>query len=99
MIDKYVMQQEIFSKADDQPKVQFPCRQQGCGKTYIYQKACETHEKKMHRLVWSSSPSSSTTTVLKQDSMKDHSEARLGFSFLLLDMMDAVKEGDGERLM
>ncbi|KAK7944289.1 hypothetical protein WMY93_000017 [Mugilogobius chulae] len=36
---------------------------------------------------------------VKKDSIKEHSEARLGFSFLLLNMMDAVKEGDGERLM
>lgn len=98
VIDKYVMLQEIFSKADDQPKVQFHCRQKQCGKAYISPKARETHEKKTHGLVLSSLPSPSTTTV-KPDSIKEHSEARLGYSFLLLNMMDAVKEGDGERLM
>lgn len=98
VIDKYVMLQEIFSKADDQPKVQFQCRQDECGKAYISPKARETHEKKKHGLVLSSVPSPSTTTV-KPDSIKEHSEARLGYSFVLLNMMDAVKEGDGERLM
>lgn len=33
------------------------------------------------------------------DYKKEHTEARLSFGFLLLNFLDAVKEGDGERLM
>ncbi|CAL9702328.1 unnamed protein product [Knipowitschia caucasica] len=33
------------------------------------------------------------------DHVYEHTVARLGFSFILLDFLDAVKEGDGERLM
>src|SRR4029434_1076837 len=34
-----------------------------------------------------------------QDHQKEHTEARLGFGFFLLNMQDRVREGDGERLM
>lgn len=33
------------------------------------------------------------------DYKKEHTEARLSFGFLLFDMLDAVKEGDGEHLI
>ncbi|CAL9685008.1 unnamed protein product [Knipowitschia caucasica] len=99
LIEKYVMMPEIFCKANGQPTAQFQCRDLNCTTAYTSSNAREIHEKKKHNLVLSSPPSPSTTTTIKPDSIKEHSEARLGFSFVLLNMMDAVKEGDGERLM
>lgn len=99
LIDKHVMLEGIFNKADVLPKAQFQCRQDNCEKVYISTEAREVHEKKKHNLVLSTPSSPPRTRGERKDCVKDHSEARLGFSFVILNMMDAVKEGDGERLM
>lgn len=77
------------------------CRAAGCERTFVYKKARETHEKRHHGLsvpeVTQDSDSDGESAAL--DHRKQHTEARLGFGFLLADMQDAVKEGDGERLL
>ena len=40
-----------------------------------------------------------TTPPTHCDLKEEHTVARLGFGFLLMDILDAVKEGDGDRVM
>lgn len=88
------------TKSGDLYSSQFDCCPHGCGKVAMYQKTRDTHERKKHNLVLQSMTEPiAVSSLLSQDHIKQHSEARLGFSFFLLNMMDAVKEGDGERLM
>ena len=56
------------------------------------------HEKKYHGIVWEDAPETAAATG-DIDHVKQHSEARLGFGLFLADLQDAVKEGDGVRLM
>lgn len=79
-------------------KKHFPCRQEGCSKVYMHSKGRAAHELQKHNLVL---PTSTTaeTMASASDHKHEHTVARLSFSFLLLNMLDAVKEGDGERLM
>ncbi|XP_031174475.1 uncharacterized protein LOC116063697 [Sander lucioperca] len=105
--DQFVMLSDIpetargVSKASATPipKKQFPCRMEGCMQIYIYLKARETHEKNKHNLVLPSESMPKTSTPTQCDHIKEHTMARLGFGFLLLNVLDAIKEGDGGRLM
>ena len=76
-----------------------PCREPGCSKVFIYGKARVTHENKVHSLVVASLPVAEPASSGLIDYKKQHTEAGLSFGFLLFDMLDAVKEGDGERLI
>ncbi|KAK7136555.1 hypothetical protein R3I93_016781 [Phoxinus phoxinus] len=87
------------SRAQHTEKDRLPCREPGCNKFFIYKKARETHEKKVHSLVVASMPVVEPASCDLRDFKKDHTEARLSFGFLLFDMLDAVKEGDGERMI
>lgn len=105
IVSKYVLLPGITEAADaaSNPsaipilKNQFPCRMQGCSRTFTYFKRRQTHELKTHNLVMPKEAAPTFPTDC--DHKYEHSVARLGFSFLLLDFLDAVKEGDGERLM
>ncbi|XP_073727197.1 uncharacterized protein [Misgurnus anguillicaudatus] len=106
VVDTFVMMTGVTEAASQRQAVtqqrqrqQFPCRADGCGNVYIYAKARETHEIKKHGLVAASDSSPEHAGTTNQDHQKQHTEARLGFGFFLLNMQDAVKEGDGERLM
>lgn len=99
VVHKYVMMGHLMDTGDAVPTDRFTCRQHGCGKMYIYEKARDNHEKKKHNLVSSTVPRPNTAHLTNQDYQRNHSEARLGMGFFILNMLDAVKEGDGERLM
>lgn len=73
----------------------YPCRALGCKQVYAYLKARENHELKKHNLDVPSETLSENTTLSKRDHKQEHTLARLSFSFLILDMLDAIKEGDG----
>lgn len=79
------------------------CRAPDCGRTFKYKKCRDNHEKKHHGLPGLSVPPEVPPlpgrSVVLVDHKKEHSEGRLAFGFLLADMQDAVKEGDGERLL
>lgn len=108
VVDKFVMFRDITdivsgvtdpgSDLPTQDKV--ICRATGCNREFKYPKARVNHEKREHGL--SVSPTSVTDTdsgTVRADHKKQHTEARLGFGLFLASMQDAVKEGDGERLM
>lgn len=105
IVDKYVLLPDMTEAADAASKPsatpiqkdKFPCRMEGCSRTYTYFKSRQTHELKTHNLVM---PTDSIPIIPTHcDHKYEHTVARLGFSFILLDILDAVKEGDGERLM
>ncbi|CAM4659382.1 unnamed protein product [Leuciscus chuanchicus] len=107
VIDQFVMLSDIpeaasgVNKASATPilKQQFPCRMEGCRQVYTYFKARKTHENKKHNLELPSDSMPKTNTPTHRDHIKEHTMARLGFGFLLLNVLDAIKEGDGGRLM
>ncbi|XP_048063961.1 uncharacterized protein LOC125278672 [Megalobrama amblycephala] len=106
VVDTFVMLTDITEAAsqrqastEPRQRQQFPCRADGCGNVYTYVKARETHEQKKHNIVAPSESSPENASPTNQDHKKKHTEARLGFGFFLLNMQDAVREGDGERLM
>lgn len=78
---------------------EFPCRQPGCPIIYKYPKSRDNHESKVHGLLPKSVTVPDRPLTPLKDYTKDHTEARLSFGLFLLNMQDAVKEGDGERLL
>ncbi|XP_056441576.1 uncharacterized protein LOC130379027 [Gadus chalcogrammus] len=108
VVDKFLMSTDIAdltagvteaATAQRTEKEKLPCREPGCKKVFIYRKARETHEEKVHSFVVASMPVVEPASSGLIDHKKQHTEARLSFGFLLFDMLDAVKEGDGERLI
>lgn len=86
-------------RSEDGPTDTVTCRHRGCGKIFQWEEARDNHEQKKHNLLSPTVPRPGTSHLANQDYKKNHSEARLGMGLLILDMLDAVKEGDGERLM
>lgn len=81
-------------------KTKFQCRAAGCKKMYKFPKSRSTHEQNKHGVTYDNPMTeSSTQRTSNSDYVKEHSEARLRFGLFLADMQDAIKEGDGERLM
>lgn len=89
----------IAEEARTHQKDKLPCREPGCSKSFIYPKARVNHENKVHGLVMAPVPAAEPLPCSINDHKKGHTEARLSFGFLLSNFLDAVKEGDGERLM
>lgn len=105
IVDKYVLLPDITEAAEAASKPsatpiqknKFHCRMEGCSRIFTYFKSRQTHEIKTHNLVV---PTDSKPIIPTDcDHKYEHTVARLSFSFILLDILDAVKEGDGERLM
>ncbi|XP_077075461.1 uncharacterized protein LOC143728177 [Siphateles boraxobius] len=87
--------------ASEQPlkEQELPCRMPGCKAVYKYRKARDNHERKQHGFAAASVSVSNTTRPVSRDHKKEHTEARLCFGLFLSNMQDAVKEGDGKRLL
>lgn len=94
--------------AENQPKpTSVQCRV--CGKNYRYDKARKNHEKVRHGLDDASedldpkpsddSKSPSTKEKKEKDDKYDYATARLSMGLLLKNFDDAIKEGDGERIL
>lgn len=106
VVDTFLTSSHTFIKpaavtdaAQGSAKERLPCRQPGCPRVYVNKKSRETHEQKIHHLVVAPvTPAQPASTSLR-DCKRQHSQARLSFGFLLMNMLDAVKEGDGERLI
>lgn len=101
VVDKFILfwDMPVVSEVPVRQKKQYPCRAQGCQQTYTYQKSRDKHELNKHNMVVSSDTLPEDTSASQNDHKQAHSIARLSFSFFLMDMLDAVKEGDGGRLM
>lgn len=108
VVDRFVTLQDIgdiaagvkeeWIKQSTQVK-EFPCRHPGCPIIYKYAKARDTHESNVHGLSSASVTTPAKPSILLVDHIKQHTQARLTFGLFLLDMHDAVREGDGERLL
>lgn len=85
-----------------QPKA-FPCR--CCGKSYVYKKCRDRHESKLHpdfTQPIEETKACDSTEIHKEkaeDCIYNYACARLGLGLLLHNFDDAVKEGDGERIL
>ncbi|XP_019624892.1 PREDICTED: uncharacterized protein LOC109470395 [Branchiostoma belcheri] len=110
VVDTYVMNQDaqnltnLYIGVNEESRPQRrekPCREPGCPRVFVYPKARITHERKEHGLDFGEPDHKEELTAKPPpcDYKKQHTEARLSFGLFLEDMQDAVKEGDGERLM
>ncbi|KAK7938625.1 hypothetical protein WMY93_001951 [Mugilogobius chulae] len=95
VVDTFVMQSHLMDTCNAATgNTDIICRKEGCGKLCKDKKDRENHEQKKHSLF----TVSDSNIVAEEDYKKNHCEARLGLGFVILNMLDAVKEGDGERL-
>lgn len=108
VVDRFVMFHDISDivaavgvTTKDQPlqRTDLPCRMQSCTKIFKYAKARENHGKKQHAIQVASEAVPCMARCPSEDYKKKHTEARLSFGLFLSSMQDAVKEGDGERLL
>ncbi|XP_078607892.1 uncharacterized protein LOC144879904 [Branchiostoma floridae x Branchiostoma japonicum] len=115
IVDKYVITTESGilrdlhdgvareSRPRPRERERHSCREPGCPKTFVYVKAWLKHERNVHGLDFGESSQQEESTAKPsppaRDHKKEHTEARLSFGLFLEDMQDAVREGDGERLM
>ena len=111
IVDQFVLFKElsdvvtgVMESAMDRPLQGqiLQCRMPGCSKTYKYSKARANHELKLHGITAPprvAAPDPVRPTSVELDHKHQHTEARLSFGFLLANLQDAVKEGDGERLL
>jgi len=113
ILEKFVMEkqakehQQIVDHVNtaNQPKQRpvFPCKE--CGKPYFYKKARDNHEIQKHNL--SSNPVEPTRSTIptesevsvKEDHIHNYACIRLSMGMLIFNINDAVKEGDGERIV
>lgn len=78
----------------------FACRYQGCSKIYRFDKVRRNHEQKVHSLsVPIQSEASSEQTCKSSDDIFNYCTSRLNLGLIIRNADDAVKEGDGERIM
>ncbi|CAH1242404.1 Hypp6665 [Branchiostoma lanceolatum] len=111
IVDKFIMSEEQINLADLQDGVaravrprqreRHSCREPGCPRTFVYVKCWLDHEITEHGLDFGeqNQQEESTSKPPPCDYKKQHTEARLSFGLFLEDMLDAIREGDGERLM
>ena len=109
ILEKHVMkkQSEEYSNIVDhlntlnQPKQRtlFPCNE--CGKTYVYEKARNSHLKLKHGVDVFTEPmvKHPKQVEVKEGCVHNYACVRLSFGMLILNFNDAVKEGDGERIV
>ncbi len=86
-----------------EPRNCFVCRHQGCPKVYRFDNIRRNHEEKVHSFsVQSQSEASARETSESSSSSDDifnYCTARLNIGLLIRNADDAVKEGDGDRIM
>ncbi|KAI8511021.1 hypothetical protein Bbelb_119370 [Branchiostoma belcheri] len=107
VVDTFIMQTEGSTLADlragveEEARPRHPCREPGCDRSYVYKKARLKHERNVHGLDFGEPDHKEELTAKPppRDYKKQHTEARLSFGLFLEDMQDAVREGDGERLL
>lgn len=109
MLEKFVMTRQsdecreiLEAVAEANQRKVFFCNV--CGKRYFYAKARDNHEKKQHPESTMSSEiepeiSKASTTTQREDYVYNYACVRLSFGMLLRNFNDAVKEGDGMRIV
>ncbi len=76
----------------------FQCRYENCLKLFRYEKTRSNHEKKCHAIQFVQE-TPEENPVEEQDDVHNYVTARLKLGLLLKNVDDAVKEGDGERII
>ncbi|XP_035658071.1 uncharacterized protein LOC118403462 [Branchiostoma floridae] len=113
VVDEFVINTDMTNMMDiyhgvsqaAQPRQieELSCREPECERTFVYPKARLNHERKVHGLDFGEpiqeEESTAKPSPSARDHKKEHTEARLSFGLFLEDMHDAVKEGDGERMI
>ncbi|XP_032220244.2 uncharacterized protein LOC116603311 [Nematostella vectensis] len=84
------------------PRPDLPCRGPNCDRIFKYSKCRIQHEEREHDLVAADeaiTESESTSNYNEEDYIFNYGCLHLSIGLLLRDADDAVKEGDGERLL
>ena len=88
-------------------RVEYCCRSPPCNKSYRYAKSRRKHEEKVHGLFVDDETTASANTATKSDEAKEdknddvynYAVARLSLALLIHCVDDAVREGDGDRII
>ncbi|XP_078656847.1 uncharacterized protein LOC144902987 isoform X2 [Branchiostoma floridae x Branchiostoma belcheri] len=113
VVDKFVFNSDssnltnlytgVRQSSQPRQRVEHNCREPGCQRKFVYLKSRLNHEMKEHGLDFGETDHKEVPTTKPpnppRDYKKEHTEARLSFGLFLEDMQDAVREGDGERLL
>eukprot|EP00794_Sanderia_malayensis_P004842 gene4842-5476_t len=95
---KAVVQIQMGIEKNDCKKVgTFPCTFENCTQQFRYEKLRSNHEKKCHKINRVEEKSGFGKTP--KDDVYSYAAGRLNLGLLLLNVDDAVKEGDGERII
>lgn len=86
--------------------ITYPCRFAGCQKLYKRKKCRKTHELKVHNENYEIDTDVASSDVLKkeenhptEDHVNKYAKACLTFNLFLREMNDAIREGDGGRVI
>ena len=100
---------EILNRQELTPEGRFPCRYPGCERSFKYNgKSRRTHElthdppvqiEDEATLLFSSTPNPTPSECKQVDDVFNYNCALLTDGFLFFNFLDAIKEGDGLRIM
>ncbi|PFX13265.1 hypothetical protein AWC38_SpisGene22668 [Stylophora pistillata] len=101
--DKMAKEVDNLNRPKQRPT--FPCSE--CGIIYVYEKCWDNHLRDVHNIVLSDArsnsksknPKKSKKTEVKQDYVYNYACVRLSLGMLIHNFNDAVKEGDGARIL
>lgn len=102
MVEMYVMDSMVTLQEHRHVANDFKCRDPNCERIYKYDKCRVRHEQKCHNLFADGELTTETdekTSSDSEDHIFNYGCLHLSLGLLLRDAEDAVKEGDGDRLM
>ena len=93
------IQHNIITDDQERQNTSFPCRFPGCTKQYRSEKVRANHEVKTHSLTIQDNKEERKRTEEQDDDVLNYAGTRLNLGLLIRNAEDAVKEGDGNRII
>jgi hypothetical protein len=85
----------------NEERVPFPCRFEGCNRQYVYEKCRKKHELKIHGLVIPDIVVNREEVTCEDDGdgVYNYGSTLITLGLMLLNCDDAIREGDGSRII
>lgn len=102
MVEKYIsfsLQDTVPMEYSSGTETTYPCRHPDCGRVFKYARCRKTHEKKKHNLVTEITTESSPVVTSTEDHVFNYGCVYITLGLMLRNADDAIKEGDGDRIM
>eukprot|EP00794_Sanderia_malayensis_P008580 gene8580-9497_t len=93
------IQQSVTTADQERQTMSFACRFPGCTKQYRNKKVRASHEVKIHSFEVQENKEDKTCGEMEQDDVLNYAGSRLNLGLLIRNAEDAVKEGDGKRII